>query len=217
MSPYKCPLCRGRTADRFFKDARREYFRCRTCRLVSVPPEYHLSPEAERTEYDLHRNNPADRGYRQFLNRLFQPLNQVLAPQSKGLDFGCGPGSVLALMFREAGHKMAVYDPHYAPDASVLDDQYDFITASEVLEHLRAPGRELGELFAGLKPGGRLGVMTGLVRDQAAFTKWQYTRDLTHICFFSEYTFAWLGDAWGAGVRMIDDRVALFTKAMDRR
>ncbi len=215
MLPHTCPLCGENTADRFFQDARREYLRCRTCRLVFVPPAYYLSPVQERAEYDLHRNHPADQGYRRFLNRLFQPLNQVLAPESQGLDFGCGPGPALAQMFAAAGHTVAVYDPYYEPDASVLADDYDFITASEVLEHLHAPGRVLADLFNALKPMGSLGVMTGLVRDQTAFSKWQYIRDLTHVCFFSEFTFKWIAEKWGARLRLIDDRVVLFTKVTD--
>ncbi|MCP3952922.1 MAG: class I SAM-dependent methyltransferase [Desulfobacterales bacterium] len=217
MLSYTCPLCRGNTVDRFFQDARREYFRCRTCRLVFVPPVYYLTPAEARAVYDLHRNYPADEGYRHFLNRLFQPLNQALAPQSKGLDFGCGPGPVLALMLKEAGHRMAVYDPHYHPDTSVLADDYDFITASEVLEHLHKPGEVLQQLFSILKPGGILGVMTGFARDRAAFSKWHYIRDLTHICFFSRETFEWLADKWATRAIFLGDRVVLLKKPPQRR
>ncbi len=212
MPPYTCPLCRGNIADLFFKDARREYLRCRACHLVFVPPAYYLAAAEERAVYDLHRNHPADEGYRHFLNRLFQPLNQILAPQSKGLDFGCGPGPALALMFKEAGHRMAAYDSYYAPDASVLADDYDFITASEVLEHLHKPGEVLPRLFSSLRPGGILGVMTGLVRDRAAFSRWHYIRDPTHVCFFSRETFEWLADKWATQAIFIGDRVVLLKK-----
>ena len=212
MPAYMCPLCHGNAADRFFQDARRVYLRCPVCRLVFVPPAYYLSPARERAEYDLHRNHPADPGYRRFLNRLFQPLNQALTPKSKGLDFGCGPTPALALMFEETGHEVAVYDSHYRPDASVLTDDYDFIAASEVVEHLHAPGRVLNDLFAALKPGGILGIMTGLVRDRAAFANWHYIRDLTHVCFFSEPTFQWLADRWGTKARFIGNRVVLIRK-----
>jgi SAM-dependent methyltransferase len=214
MTLYECPLCRSRASDLFYRDDRREYFRCHTCRLVFVPPVYYLPLEEEQAEYDLHQNNPADEGYRRFLSRLFLPVNKWLPPGSKGLDFGCGPGPALALMFTEAGHKMAVYDRYYATDSSVLADDYDFITASEVLEHLHGPGRVLDELYACLKPGGILGLMTGLVRDRAAFSKWHYTRDLTHVCFFSQVTFKWLADKWDTEARFIDNRVVLIRKTI---
>jgi SAM-dependent methyltransferase len=212
MRRYHCPLCRGQASELFYQDARREYFQCPACCLVFVPPEYYLSPEAERTEYDLHQNNPADTGYRRFLNQVFRPVNRVLPPGSRGLDFGCGAGPLLADMFKSAGHKMAVYDPHYAPDAAVLDDVYEFITASEVLEHLHKPGEVLDQLFSILKPGGLLGLMTGMVRDRAAFSRWHYIRDLTHVCFFSRVTFDWIADKWATQVIFIDDRVVLLKK-----
>ena len=212
MILYKCPLCRGGTSELFYRDDRRTYFRCHVCRLVFVPPADYLSPEEEKAEYDLHQNNTADESYRHFLNQVFLPVNRLLPPGSKGLDFGCGPGPLLSLMFAEAGHKMAVYDPYYAADSSVLADTYDFITASEVLEHLHAPGRVLDELYACLKPGGILGLMTGLVRDRAAFSNWHYTRDLTHVCFFSQLTFKWLADKWAAETQFAGNRVVLVRK-----
>ncbi len=212
MRRYHCPLCRGRASELFYQDALRAYFQCTACCLVFVPPEYYLSPEAEKNEYDLHQNNPADGGYRRFLNRVFKPVNRVLPPGSRGLDFGCGAGPLLADMFKAAGHKMAVYDPHYAPDAAVLADVYAFITASEVLEHLHKPGEVLDQLVSMLRPGGLLGLMTGMVRDRPAFSRWHYIRDLTHVCFFSHATFNWLADRWALQVIFIDDRVVLLKK-----
>ena len=104
---------------------------------------------------------------------------------------------------------MAVYDPHYAPDAAVLAEAYGFITASEVLEHLHEPGEVLDQLISILKPGGLLGLMTGMVRDRPAFAKWNYIRDLTHVCFFSRATFNWIANRWALQVIFMDDRVIL--------
>ncbi len=212
MNPSECPLCRNRAAVFFYRDSQREYERCPACRLIFVPPVYHLSPAEEKAEYDLHQNTADDPGYQRFLNRLFQPVNRLLPVGSRGLDFGCGPGPELARMFDRAGHRMKVYDPYYAADASVLEVRYDFITASEVLEHLRAPGRVLDSLYAGLKPGGLLGMMTGLVKDRAAFSKWHYIRDPTHICFFSPESFQWLADKWKTEIQIIDNRIVLIRR-----
>lgn len=212
MRRYHCPLCHGRASELFYQEDRRAYFQCPVCRLVFVPPEYYLSPEEEKAEYDLHQNDPADEGYRRFLNRVFRPVNRVLSQGSRGLDYGCGAGPLLADMFKTAGHKMAVYDPHYAPDTAVLADLYEFITASEVLEHLHKPGEVLNQLVSILKPGGLLGLMTGMVRDRPAFSRWHYIRDLTHVCFFSRVTFNWIANRWALQVIFIDDRVVLFKK-----
>ena len=160
-----------------------------------MPPAFHLSPDREKAEYDRHENTPDDPGYRRFLSRLALPLLQCLPPRASGLDFGCGPGPALAAMLEERGCRVALYDVFYQPDANALRRQYDFITATEVVEHLHRPGEELGRLWRLLRPGGVLGLMTKRVIGQEAFLRWHYRNDPTHVAFFSEATFAW----WAAG------------------
>lgn len=212
MADLPCPLCGASHQHPFHQDRRREYRRCDQCQLVFVPPEQYLSPEAEKAEYDLHQNRPDDPGYRRFLGRLFDPLLERLTPASQGLDFGCGPGPALARMFTEAGHAVALYDAFYAPDPRVLERQYDFITATEVVEHLHHPGRELDRLWELLRPGGWLGLMTKRVIDQTAFAAWHYKNDQTHVCFFSEATFDWLAGRWLTSAEFIDKDVVLLRK-----
>jgi SAM-dependent methyltransferase len=156
-----------------------------------VPKPAHLSAAQEKAEYDRHENSPFDAGYRRFLRRLFIPLSEKLVPGALGLDFGSGPGPTLSVMFEEAGHPMAIYDPFYAPETSVLENTYDFITATEVVEHLSAPGEVLARLVSCLRPGGYLGLMTKRVKNRAAFAHWHYIQDPTHVAFFSESTFRW--------------------------
>lgn len=187
-----CPLCGHSDLRHLHRDARRDYFRCENCQLVFVPPEQRLSPEREKAVYDQHQNRPDDPEYRRFLARLFDPLSQRLAPGAHGLDFGAGPGPTLSVMLEEAGHPMALYDPFYAPEPTVLEQRYDFITASEVVEHLFAPGRELERLASLLPEGGWLGLMTKRVVSEEAFATWHYILDPTHVCFFSEASFKWL-------------------------
>ncbi len=209
------PLCRSRSADAYHQDRHRHYFQCRCCHLRFVPPRFQLSREAEKAEYDRHQNRPDDPGYRQFLSRLVRPLQARLARGSRGLDFGAGPGPALADMLREAGHDVAIYDPFYAADTTVLDARYDFITASEVVEHLRRPGPELDRLYRLLKPGGLLGIMTKRVIDRERFARWHYIRDPTHVCFFSRATFTWLAARWGARLDICDRDVIIFAKPPD--
>jgi hypothetical protein len=191
-----CPLCSGAESEAFHQDKVRNYLKCPTCNLVFVPRHQHLSEADEKAEYDLHDNQPDDVGYRKFLSRLYLPLNDRLKPNSYGLDFGCGPGPTLSKMFEETGHQVDLYDPFYAPDKSVFSKQYDFITMTEVAEHLAAPGMELDRLWGMLKEGGVLGVMTKRVLTLETFRTWHYITDPTHICFFSEETFRWLTDRW---------------------
>lgn len=212
-----CPLCRAaHVSQTYHQDKRRDYLYCRSCHLVFVPPVQFVSAEEEKAHYDLHRNSPADQGYRRFLGRLFTPMRERLRPGSRGLDFGSGPGPTLSVMFEEIGHSMAIYDQFYARDSSVLERSYDFITATEVLEHLHHPRRELDRLWGLLKPGGSLGVMTKLVRDPEAFAGWHYKNDPTHVCFFSRSTFEWLAAEWRAELTFVDKDVMLFYKKHER-
>ena len=208
-----CPLCGHERVAPYFRDKRRPYLQCLRCRLVFVSPAYRPSRAQERAEYDLHQNDVDDPGYRAFLSRLAIPLLQRLNPPATGLDFGCGPGPALAGMLEEAGLEIALYDIYYAPDDAVLCRTYDFICATEVVEHLGAPGAELARLWSRLAPGGWLGIMTKLVRDRAAFAGWHYKNDPTHICFFSRTTWDWWAQRVGAELTYVGDDVMLLQKS----
>ena len=197
---WRCPLCMDEKTQHFHRDSRRDYYQCARCQLVFVPPDQHLPPELEKQEYDRHQNSPDDQGYRRFLTRLLTPLEARLAPHANGLDFGSGPGPTLSVMFEEHGYPMAIYDPFYAPGRDVLNAHYDFITATEVLEHLSSPGEVMAQLYAMLNPGGYLGIMTKRVKDHAAFTRWHYIQDPTHVAFFSQETFYWWAAQYGVDV-----------------
>jgi hypothetical protein len=212
MKEMTCPLCGGYNPSLFSRDDVRDYYQCRTCNLVFVPPDQYLSLEDEKKRYDLHRNSPGDSGYLEYLNRLLSPMAERLKPGSNGLDFGCGPEPVLADLFRGAGHAMVSYDQFYRPDDSVFDDRYDFITASEVVEHLRHPAKEFERLLRCLRQGGILGIMTQWVVQPDAFSRWHYKNDRTHICFYSPETFSWLAQKWGTTTVFPERDVVLFLK-----
>lgn len=207
-----CPLCGAEQTQFYYEDACRPYYCCGCCGLVFVPGRYHLDRNAEKAEYDLHRNEVDDPGYRAFLSRLSVPLLERLPAGARGLDFGCGPGPALAAMLEEAGHAVSLYDSFYYPDVSVLNDEYLFVCATEVVEHLHAPGRELDRLWSLLAPGGWLGVMTKLVRDREAFAGWHYKNDATHVCFFSRATWRWWSQRNGARVEFVGADVILLQK-----
>ena len=207
-----CPLCKGENTTPYFSDQFRDYLSCPTCALVFVPAMFHLSDEKEKQRYDLHDNDPADPRYRAFLSRLYNPLQARLRKGACGLDFGCGPGPTLSAMFRECGYVVDLYDKFYARNPQVFQRAYDFVTATEVVEHLRDPQFELQRLYRLVKPGGILGAMTKLATDCAAFENWHYKRDLTHICFFSRATFEWLGNLWRSKVEFIGADVILISK-----
>jgi SAM-dependent methyltransferase len=208
----RCPLCGSENIDSFFEDKKRIYLRCSYCNLVFVLKRYWLSLEDERAVYDLHENDAEDPGYRRFLSRLIAPLLEKLDPNQKGLDFGCGPGPALSDMLEERGHRVDLYDPIYCNDPSVFHKNYDFICATEVVEHMRDPHRDFSALFKMLKSGGWLGIMTKLMIDRRAFSQWHYIRDMTHICFYSRSTFEYLARRYNAELCFAADDVMLFNK-----
>ena len=211
-APRHCPLCHKTDIRHFSRNRVRDFLSCQTCHLIFVPAEQHVSAEEEKSQYDLHDNRPDDPAYRTFLNRMFLPMQDRLKAASDGLDFGAGPGPTLSLMFEEAGHRMRIYDHFYAPALSTLGQTYDFITATEVVEHLHHPGFELDRLWSLLKPGGLLGVMTQLVPEHTPFADWYYLKDPTHVCFFSQSTCKWLAEQWQAELTFPRNTVMLFHK-----
>lgn len=217
MKLDSCILCNSSEIKHFYSDTSKhhssDYYQCQNCRLIFAPPKDRPTLEEEFARYETHENNPADEGYRNFLGQLFQPLNKLLEPGSKGLDFGSGPGPTLNIMFEEAGHEMRIYDSLYHDEASVFDETYDFITATEVLEHLFYPRKELKRLWNNLRPGGYFGIMTKVAKDDREFfADWHYPLDPTHVTFFTEDTFRWLANYWNASVKFSDDRVIIFQK-----
>lgn len=207
-----CPLCSSQNPISFFKDTSRDYHRCHQCHLIFVPSCYWLSLEEEKAVYDLHENNAQDPGYQQFLSRLSRPLLEKLGSRKKGLDFGSGPGPALPAMLEAHGHRVDLYDLFYANHPWVFDQQYDFITASEVMEHLRTPDKVFTNLFRMLNPHGWLGIMTKLARDRRAFSQWHYIRDMTHICFYSRSTFEYIAGRFNAELTLLGNDVILLKK-----
>ncbi|MBI9104323.1 MAG: class I SAM-dependent methyltransferase [Spirochaetales bacterium] len=207
-----CPLCEDNKISHYYSDRSRDYLRCSNCGLIFVPESFHLEPGAEKSRYDLHQNSPEDEGYRRFLFRLAGPLLKRLKPGQSGLDFGCGPGPVLSIMLEEAGYPMSLYDPFYNNNLSVLENSYDFVTATEVAEHFSLPGIEFKRLFGMLKEGGTLGIMTKLVLDLEAFTHWHYIQDDTHIAFYSRRSFEYLAGLYDAYLEFIGKDVIFMRK-----
>ncbi|AWF80820.1 methyltransferase [Microbulbifer sp. A4B17] len=208
----QCPLCRHRAAQLYHKDKFRSYYQCDNCDLVFVPSQFHLAPDKERAYYDLHENSMEDEGYRQFLSRCAQPLLKELESPCHGLDFGCGPAPLLAKILAENGHRVDLYDYFYMPARKALHRSYDFIVATEVIEHLVQPGVEIESLWQRLRAGGVMALMTKLVISAERFANWHYIRDPTHICFFSVNTFEWLARSLGAELQFVHSDVIFLRK-----
>ncbi|WP_323904702.1 class I SAM-dependent methyltransferase [Aeromonas hydrophila] len=211
MTPLSCPLCCA--ADAYeLPVAGKLYHRCRACELVWLDAAEHLDPAREKAVYDGHDNQVDDPRYRQFLQRAFGEVQRRLPPPASGLDFGCGPGPALIAMGREAGYQMVGYDKFYANEPELLAQQYDFITSTEVIEHIATPRAVLEKLWGCLKPGGLLVLQTQRVLGDERFRQWRYRHDPTHIVFFAEASFRALAARWQAQVEFPHADVAVITK-----
>ncbi|KZY31313.1 hypothetical protein A3740_06680 [Oleiphilus sp. HI0068] len=212
---HECPLCLSKETRAIHRDSHskvdREYLNCAHCDLIFVPKQFHISPGYEKSIYDLHENNPEDKGYRRFLEKLSMPLISQLEPFANGLDFGCGPGPTLSIMMREKGFNVEEYDPFYMPDKSPLSGRYDFITSTEVVEHLSKPKEVFELLFKMLKKKGVLGIMTKQPPKQG-IVNWQYTKDPTHISFYSVKTFQYIAALFDCQLEVISYDTVLLIK-----
>jgi cyclopropane fatty-acyl-phospholipid synthase-like methyltransferase len=94
----------------------------------------------------------------------------------------------------------------------VLDQKYDFITSTEVVEHLYKPKEVLDRLWSILNEKGLLCLLTQVYPEKDAFVKWYYKNDPTHVCFFSLETMQWLADEWQADLEILAKDVFIFKK-----
>ncbi len=207
-----CPLCSAPALE--LPSAAREhprYFRCAVCALIHLDPAHRLPRDEEHDRYLLHENDGNDPGYVAFLKRLADPVMERLRPGAQGLDFGCGPAPVLSEIMTADGFPCAAYDPFFAPDETLLDKRYDFVTCSEVVEHAHDPARMFATLRRMLAPGGILGVMTMFHPGEDAFADWWYRRDPTHVCFYGEVTMRWIGEQHGWQTEFPRPNITLFS------
>ncbi|MCF6317698.1 MAG: class I SAM-dependent methyltransferase [Proteobacteria bacterium] len=207
-----CPLCLNINIEYFIQDSFREYWQCQNCSLVFVSQEQRLNAHEEKSIYDRHENSPNDMGYRNFLNKLLIPLIKKLRPGSRGLDFGSGPGPTISAMLKELGFDVVDYDIFYANYNELLQQKYDFITCTEVLEHLYYPHKEITLITNMLQEKAYLGIMTKRVINKARFATWHYKNDPTHVCFYCDKAFEYIADYWDYDLEIISSDTIILTK-----
>ncbi len=187
----QCKICNNATIN--IEDERNnwEFFHCQECEFIFKNPAAHVDDAKELSQYQNHNNTIESRGYvemfEKFMRTTFEPyLNSI----QDVLEFGSGPGPVLAELLRRKGLKVDIYDKYFAPKKVYDAKTYDLITSTEVLEHIDNP-KEIFDFFAKhLKVGAYLSIMTQFhTNDAKEFSKWWYKNDPTHICFFTPHTF----------------------------
>ncbi|MDX1754538.1 MAG: class I SAM-dependent methyltransferase [Marinobacter sp.] len=209
-----CTVCRQPGLRHLLTVRAVPYWRCPTCEATLMDPTCWLDAVAEKQVYDLHHNDPSDPGYRRFLAKLTDPLIERLPSGARGLEFGCGPGPALATMLTEQGFAMTLFDPYYHPNQAVLESRYQFVTCTEVIEHLHDPWSTFAQFDQLLEPGGWLGIMTCFQTDDARFANWHYRRDPTHVVFYRESTLAHIARRFDWTLHIPVKDVALFQKPL---
>jgi hypothetical protein len=164
--------------------ADRAPFTCPRCGLVFVPENEWLSLDDERKRYQHHDNTALNHGYVVFLNEIVAQVEALgLAPGSI-LDFGSGEHAVLTDLLNARGLACTAYDPLYG--RIQLAGRYALVIVCEVIEHLRDLRGELARLQDLLEPDGKILVRTQPYPSVEKIPDWWYSRDPTHINFFSE-------------------------------
>lgn len=216
MKINDCPLCKSHNTilylDLTHHKLGRLYHECRNCSLVFADNSLRLAPEEEKGRYATHTNNPQEKGYRAFLDKLLVPLQTFLKNEMKGLDFGCGPGPTISVMMAERGFEMNNYDPFFHDDRDVLTQKYDFITCTEVIEHMFRPMVEMKLLKSLLNENGVIGLMTEFVPDKEKFVNWYYKNDPTHVCFYSPQAFQWMAKELKCDLEVVGNSVVILSR-----
>lgn len=213
MYKSSCPLCKSHNIARFSKDKKRIYFNCINCKSIFVPHEYHLREQDEKKRYELHTNSPNNSKYITFLSRIVKPVLEKTNPNSRGLDFGCGPGPILKNIFKTHSINIEEYDPFFKDTKNLLDTKWDFIISTEVVEHLKYPLEELYKMWNILKPGGYLFIMTQLYQPNTEFKSWYYKGDPTHIIFYTKESFKWINEKLNSSLEFIGNDIIILKKS----
>ena len=201
----------------------RLYWRCECCGMIFLDPSLRLSSEEELSRYRTHDNSLENLGYVEFLKQLWLPMEELLnssmgglsKESMRGLDFGCGPGPTLHQIASRSDYQMDLYDPYFYP-IELTEGSYDFITCTEVIEHLASPSKEWMQLKNLLKPNGILGVMTYLYDGvighgkTESFRDWSYRKDDTHISFYSKKTLNYISEYFGFNLLECHPRWQIF-------
>lgn len=203
-----CKICSADTTTVEDKKFELNYYYCGQCRYISVEEKAIISAEEEEALYRQHNNTLENEGYvkmfEKFIRTAIEPYGGELR---QALDFGCGPGPVLATLLEQRGFEVDIYDPYFAPQRVYAGKSYGLITATEVFEHLKDPLKTAALLRDHLHKEGILALMTLFhPGEEEQFLKWWYRHDPTHISFYRPETLEVLAHKLGLKVLTFDSK-----------
>lgn len=201
-----CKLCGSDDCTLFASDKHRNYLYCTTCALIFVPASQWVPIEKERKRYQLHHNSADNDDYRNYLCSCIPLLRRIPCQNPVILDFGSGAEAVLTDILNQEGFSCHAYDPLFSVGLSSLQQQYDIVILWEVLEHVRDLNKEIELIRRLMRPEAALLIRTELWRHSSsdAFESWWYTKDCTHINFFSLLTIEIIAQRLGKKIYFCD-------------
>lgn len=186
----QCPICSSLTEEKTILKNGRVFYHCSNCGFSGLDPAFFLSASEEKSRYDLHENSINDPGYVAMFEKF---INFAITPYKVKtiLDYGSGPGPVLAELLSRKNYDVSIYDPFYA-DSNFADFSFDMVCSTEVFEHFNKPMEEIGKIVKLVKPGGYIAIMTRFRPAIDKFKSWFYKDDTTHVSFYSPKTFEFI-------------------------
>lgn len=192
-----------------------KYYYCGQCEAIFSEPDDIVDPAEEKERYEGHDNNHQNQGYvrmfKDFIAEVIEP-HIDLEEVNDVLEFGCGPGPVLADLLEDRNLNVDLYDPYFFPKKVFEDQKYDLITSTEVFEHFSDPVKELKLLTSHLKEGSYLAVMTSFHPGPDDFEDWWYKWDPTHIVFYNQKTFSEIASAFDLEIIYTDQEKYILFK-----
>lgn len=180
-----CPICKEQKS---IVQVEAEFYKCLFCEFYFKNRDKLLSREEEKQRYQLHENSMENEGYVKMFEHFIDEMQLGDLDARTTLDFGCGPGPVLAKLLKQNDISTDIYDPYFFPELPTK--KFDLITSTEVFEHLKDPLDTFDVVDSLLNSNGHIAIMTQWhSNDDERFKKWYYKRDPTHISFFNRSTF----------------------------
>lgn len=185
-----CPLCKQHGIP-FYEQ---EFFSCTNCLGIYKNRNYYISTEAEKRRYEEHNNDVNDLRYQKFVSPITNHVLTNFTPNHRGLDFGSGTGPVISKVLQDNEYNIRQFDPFFANEVALLEENYDYIVSCEVIEHFHNPDVEFELLHKMLKPKGALICMTHLYDTTIPFENWYYKNDPTHVFIYRHETIKFIAD-----------------------
>jgi hypothetical protein len=206
-----CRLCHHEMS--YFSTTRkRDYYRCPQCDSIQLIQSQILPPLVEKNVYDTHHNDVHDPRYQAFVSPVTDYILSHFDKNHMGLDFGSGPGPVVAEMLKQNGYQINLYDPYYHNDLKNLAMKYNYIIACEVIEHFNYPSKVFNQLSNLIQPTGSWVFFTWLYDESIDFNQWHYKNDETHVIFYTKKTLNFIKKAYHFEDLYIQDRLIVFRK-----